>query len=110
MERHLRIAEPAYIRELLLIVVDALTPRGLDDVPQRYVNVPRSEADRRSACDHQRLGDVMLSRKIELLAELARYCFSGMFLWLDVASGWKPELRTFVIYEKDVASVNHSKV
>jgi hypothetical protein len=110
MERHIRIAEPAYIREFLLIVVDALTPRGLDDVPQRYVNVARSETDGRSACDHQRFCDVMLGSKTELLAKLARYRCSGMFLRLDVASGWEPELRSFVIYEKDVASVNYSKV
>ena len=87
MERHIRIAEPAYIREFLLIVVDALTPGSLDDVPQRYVNVARSETDGRSACDHQWFSDVMPSNKTELLAKFARYCFTGMLLWLDVASG-----------------------
>jgi hypothetical protein len=30
-----------------------------------------------------------------------------MLPWLDVASGREPELRTFVVYEKDVASVNN---
>jgi hypothetical protein len=110
MERHIRIAEPAYIREFLLIVVDALTARSLDDVPQRYINVARSETDGRSACDHQRFRDVMLSNKTELLAKLARYGFPGMFLWLDVASGREPELRRFMIHEKDVASVNYRKV
>ena len=110
MERHIRIPEPAYIREFLPIVVDALTPRSLDDVPQRYVNVARSETDGQSACDHQWFSDVMPSNKTELLAKLARYCFSGMFLRLDVASGWEPELRSFVIYEKDVASVNYCKI
>jgi hypothetical protein len=110
MERHVRIAEPAHIREFLLVVVDALTPRSLDDVPQRYVNVARSKTDGRSACDHQWFSDVMPSSKIELLAKLARYGFSGMFLWLDVASGREPELRRFMIHEKDVASVNHGKI
>jgi hypothetical protein len=110
MEWDVRIAEPAYILEFLLIVVDALTSRSLDDVPQRYVNVAGSETDGRSARDHQWFSDVMLSDKTELLAKLARYRCSGMFLWLYVASGWEPELRSFVIYEKDVASVNYSKV
>jgi hypothetical protein len=110
MERHIGIAEPTHIREFLLIVVDALTPRSLDDVPQRYVNVARSKTDGRSACDHQWFSDVMPSNETELLAKLARYGFSGMFLWLDVASGWEPELRSFVIYEKDFASVNYRKV
>jgi hypothetical protein len=110
MERHIGIAKPAYIREFLLIVVDALIARGRDDVPQRYVNMAGSESDGRSACDHQGFSDVMPSNKTELLAKLARYCFSGMFLRLDVASGWEPELRSFVIYEKDVASVNYGKI
>jgi len=41
----------------------------------------------------------MSGSKPEFLEELALDCFSRMFLWLDVASGWEPELRTFVIYK-----------
>jgi hypothetical protein len=33
-----------------------------------------------------------------------------MLPWFDVASGREPELRTFVIYEEDFATVDHGKV
>jgi hypothetical protein len=98
MERHIRILKPAYISEFVLIVVDALGPRGRDDVPKGYVNVAGGEADGRRACDHQRFCDVMSSNKPEFLAELARHCIPRMFPWFHMASGRKPELRTLVIY------------
>jgi hypothetical protein len=56
------------------------------------------------------LGDIMSGRKPEFLEELALDCFSRMFLWLDVASGWEPELRTLVINKQDFVSVNNGKV
>ena len=110
MERHVRITKPVYAREFLLIILDALSPRGRDDVPQRYVNVAGSETDGPSACEHQRFSDVVFRNKAEFLAQLARYRFSGVFLRLNVTSWWEPELRIFVIYEQDVVSINYGKV
>jgi len=110
MERHIRIPKPAYTSEFVLIVVDALGPRGSDDVPKRYVNVARGEADGRRACDHQRFCDVMSSNEPKFLAELAHNCIARVFPWLHVASGREPELRAFVIHEKNFAAVNDSEV
>jgi hypothetical protein len=109
-KRHIRIPKPAHISEFVLIIVDGLTPRGRDDVPKRHVNVARGEARGHRACDHQRLFNVVRSTKPEFLAKFARHCISRMFPWLDVTSRRQPELRTFVIYEKNFAAVYHGKV
>jgi hypothetical protein len=52
----------------------------------------------------------MVSDKPEFLSELSRNCVSRMFAWFDVASRREPELRTFVIYEKDFATVDNREV
>jgi hypothetical protein len=72
--------------------------------------VAGSETDGRGACEHQWFSDVVFSGNTEFLEQLAPYCFSGVFLRLNVTSGWEPELRTLVFYEKDVASIHNSKV
>lgn len=102
--------KPAYAREFMFIVIDALIPRCRDDIPQRYVNVTGGQADGCRACDHQWLGDFMPSNKPEFLEELAGNRFSRVFPWLDVTSRREPELRTLVIDEKNVLPVNHCKV
>jgi hypothetical protein len=99
MERHIRIPKPAYTSEFVLIVADSLSAGSRNDIPQRYINVTGSKADGRRACDHQRLSDVMSGSKPELLKKLALHCFSGIFLWFDMASGREPELRVFVIHK-----------
>src|SRR5258707_13554065 len=110
MERHIRIPKPAYTSEFVLIVVDALGPRGCDDVPKRYVNMTSGETNRRRARHHQRLRNVVCRNKPKFLAELAHYCIARAFPWLHVASGREPELRAFVIYEKNSAAVKHIEV
>jgi hypothetical protein len=52
----------------------------------------------------------MPSNEPKFLAKFADHRISGMFPFLDVASGWEPELRTLVIYEKDFVAINHGKV
>jgi hypothetical protein len=52
----------------------------------------------------------MSGSEAEFLEEFALYCFSRVFLWLDVTSGWEPELRTSVIHKEDFVSVNNGKV
>jgi hypothetical protein len=110
MERDIRIPKPMYTCEFLLIVADELSPRRGNYIPKRYVDMAGGQADGRRACHHQRRSDGVCRRKPELLAEFARNRFARMLGWLDVASWRKPELRTPVIYEKDLASVNDGKV
>jgi len=90
--------KPAQAIEFMLIVINWLSPRCCHDVPQRHISVTRSETARRSACNHQGLGNVVSGGETEFLSELTFYCFAGMLLWLDVTSGRKPELRIFMIH------------
>ena len=111
MERHIRIAKPGYTLEFLLIVADVLSPKSRDDVPQRYINVARGETD--GVVVHVTIkgsSDIMPGSEPEFLKEFALYCLSRMFIWLDVASRWEPELRTFVIHKEDLASVNNGEI
>lgn len=106
----MRIRKPTHLREFLLIVLNELSSRGRDDVPQRYINVPRSEADGRRTRNHQGPRDGVAGNKPELFEEFAQDCLSWVFAWLDMAPGRQPELRGFVINEQYLATVNHGKV
>jgi hypothetical protein len=52
----------------------------------------------------------MAGREPEFLSQLSRHCISRMLPRFDVTSGREPELRTFVIYKKNFATIDDSKV
>jgi hypothetical protein len=110
MERNIRIPKPTDTREFLLIVADELSPRSRNHIPKRYVDMAGSQTYGRSACDHQRRSNDVWRDKPELLTEFACNCCTRVLARLDMASGRKPELRVPVIYEKNLAVVNHGKI
>jgi len=110
MKRHIRISEPLNRREFLLIDLDALTPIDLEHIPQRHINMPGGQPYRRRARDHQGLGNLISGNNPKFLKEFAYHRFSRVLTRLNMATRRQPELRTFMIDEKNVVSINDGEI
>lgn len=65
---------------------------------------------RRRARDHQGLSNLVSGNNPKFLKEFAYYRFSRMLTRLDMATRRQPELRTFVIHKKNIASINDGEI
>ena len=110
MRRRVSEGEPFGRMELAYIDPQGLSAVRPHDIPERDVDMPGGEADRRRACDHKRRFDRVLGCDAQLFLQLPDDGRPRVLARLDVAPGRQPKLRVPVVHQEDMPGIDDGEI